>query len=73
MEALIHMTQAFNCFKKWLNKRPKQTNKHYVGVIQLCCTILFSSELTYNIKNPSDGTISTTGQDSEIWNISKEI
>lgn len=36
-------------------------------------TTLFSSELTYNIKNPSNGTISTTGQDSEIWNISKEI
>lgn len=36
-------------------------------------TTVFSSELTYNIKNPSNGTISTTGQDSEIWNISKEI
>ncbi len=71
MEGLIHTTQAFNCSKKWLGQQEAKANKQALWERHI--KQLFSSEVTYNIKNPSNGPISTTGQDSEIRNTSKEI
>lgn len=68
MEAQIHMNPAFNFSN---DQGPKQTISWKMCVFWV--SIFTSSELTYYIKNPSNGPISTTGQDSEVWNISKEI